>query len=101
MLYEQLRNDALASAHASPSPGLAVFLLKGMQAWMCVWSACLQSIGAEAASYPSNRPSGGGLVAERSAEHFNEQTCIAAGYREQITAILVQIILGQSQEVSK
>ena len=70
---------------------------------MRVWSLCLRSIAAEAATHAPERPSSSEQVAvsERSGEQFIGRAYIAADVREQITAILVQIILGQSQEVPR
>jgi hypothetical protein len=100
-LYEQLRSEALASQDGNSSPGLAVFLLKGMCAWMRVWSLCMQRAeeGPTASSYgcPSNDRHG--PAPEPSGEQFVEEARIPADVRAQIVGILAQIILGQYQEV--
>jgi len=68
---------------------------------MRAWSSCLQGVECEAASSAPEHPSSGGQIAgsERPDEQYVERTRVPAEVREKIAAILVQIILGQSQEV--
>src|SRR4030095_7410549 len=56
--YEQLRTDALSAAPSrSTGPALALFLRKGMTAWMRAWSPCMQHAAAEVAPPPATAPS--------------------------------------------
>ena len=82
--YEQLRNDALSMAHGgAPAPGLALFLRKGMTAWMQAWSP-----GPQNAAATSAPPSGA------------TQSC-PPDIRTQIAAVLAGIILNQQLEVNR
>lgn len=52
--YEQLRNDAVSlSAGRTPAPGLALFLRKGMSAWMRAWKPYLATTDAATAPPPA------------------------------------------------
>ena len=81
--YEQLRNDArsLPAGHA-PTPGLVLFLRKGMTAWMRAWSACMPKPTPGTTLLPSAAPS------------------CAVDVRSQIATILAGMILGREREVS-
>ena len=51
--YEQLRSDALSRpAGRAPALGLALFLRKGMTAWMRTWSSYIQVAAPETAPLP-------------------------------------------------
>ena len=79
--YEQLRNDALSPAAARcPTPGLALFLRKGMTAWMRAWSPCMQNAAAEITAPPPATPS------------------YPQDIRAQLTVLLASLILGQQLE---
>ena len=81
--YEQLRNDALSRpAGHVPAPGLALFLRKGMAAWMHAWSCCMPKPAPETASLPDAAP-----------------TC-SVDLRTQIAVILAGMILGRQPEAS-
>lgn len=81
--YEQLRNDALSlpPGHA-PTPGLALFLRKGMTAWMRAWSSCIPRPTPETALLPGVVPS------------------CSVDVRAQIATIIAGIILDRQPEVS-
>ena len=102
-LYEQLRHDILASGYplgdSRSAQGLAVFLLKGMGAWMRAWSSCMPEVEDAAVSIPPEcRPDTQlDLAPARSDRRSLEAAYIPAGVREQITTILTQIILGSNQ----
>lgn len=81
--YEQLRKDALSlPAGHTPAPGLALFLRKGMTAWMRAWSCCMPKPAPKTASLPDSTP-----------------TC-SVDIRTQIATILAGMILGRQLEVS-
>ena len=75
--YEQLRNDAL-----SLGVGRALFLRKGMIAWMRAWSHCTQKVAPEMAALSSTAPA------------------CSIDIRSQIAALLVGMILGRQSEVA-
>jgi hypothetical protein len=81
--YEQLRKDALSPAIGrSPAPGLALFLRKGMIAWMRAWSPCMSAV-AEAASPAVATPS------------------CPQDIRAQLAVLLAGLILGQQLEATR
>ena len=81
--YEQLRRDAIGTlAHRGEGLGLALFLRRGMAAWMQAWSECAPHIE------PSPR-----------AEPGVDET-IPAGLRSQIATLLAGMILCLQQEGS-
>jgi hypothetical protein len=77
--YEQLRNEAL-SLPAGHAPGLALFLRKGMTAWMRAWSSCMPKPVSETASLVGAVP-----------------TC-SVDIRAQIATILAGMILSRQPE---
>ncbi|MCC6153792.1 MAG: hypothetical protein IT367_08555 [Candidatus Hydrogenedentes bacterium] len=80
--YEQLRNDALSpAAGRSPAPGLALFLRKGMIAWMRAWS-CLPNPAAEVLPPPAATSS------------------CPQDIRAQLAVLLAGLILGQQLEAA-
>jgi len=81
--YEQLRNDArsLPAGHA-PTPGLVLFLRKGMTAWMRAWSSCVP------------KPTPGTTLLPGAAASYSVDV------RAQIATILAGMILGYQPEVS-
>jgi hypothetical protein len=80
--YEHLRSDALSlEAGRSPAPGLALFLRKGMTAWMRAWSPCMNA-APEMALPPSAKQSSPPEI------------------RAQLAAILAAMILGQKLEIT-
>jgi hypothetical protein len=79
--YEQLRRDATElSAYRVPSRGLALFLQRGMKAWMQAWSDCAG-------------PAEPGTRAYDGIDHTPP-----ADLRPQITAVLAGIILCLQQQ---
>jgi hypothetical protein len=82
--YEQLRADALDPGEERVlTPGLALFLRRGMAAWIEAWpQAPERRLGASAPDY-SDRPR------------------LPLGLRQQISLILAGMILAQRQEVSR
>ena len=82
--YEQLRKDALspAAARRSPAPGLALFLRKGMVAWMRAWSTCMPDTDAEVTSPADAVP-----------------PC-PQDIRAQLAVLLAGLILGQQLEAT-
>lgn len=80
--YEQLRRDAISrSARSGGGLGLALFLRRGMTAWMQAWSECA---AAETESYPT---SGG-------------KETIPADMRSQLAILLAGMILSLRQEAT-
>ncbi|MBV8843258.1 MAG: hypothetical protein JO307_10650 [Bryobacterales bacterium] len=74
--YEQLRRDAIARlAYRGEGLGLALFLRRGMTAWMQAWSECTANIE------PSTRMEPG------------VDETIPAGLRSQIATLLAGMIL--------
>jgi hypothetical protein len=81
--YECLRNDALSLEEGrSPAPGLALFLRKGMTAWMRAWSPYTPNAASEMALPPSANQSS------------------PPDIRAQLTALLAGMILGQHLEIT-
>ena len=81
--YEQLRQDALSlSTGCAPTPGLVLFLRKGMTAWRQAWSPCRQPAIPDTAARPSAPPLGSFEV------------------RVQIATILAGMILQRPREVN-
>jgi len=81
--YKQLRNDALSlPAGHTPTPGLALFLRKGLTAWMRVWSSCIPKPTQETALLPGAVPS------------------CSVDVRAQIATIVAGMIRGRQPEVS-
>ena len=79
--YEQLRRDAMGrSAHHSEGLGLALFLRRGMTAWMQAWSECTGAVE------PITRAQAGATEA------------IPVDMRSQITTLLASMILSVQQE---
>src|ERR1035441_3523503 len=70
-----------ASAANSPAPGLALFLRKGMTAWMRAWSPYTPNAAPEMALPPSANQSS------------------PPDIRAQLTALLAGMILGQHLEI--
>src|SRR6266849_4376686 len=81
--YEQLRRDATGrSAHAVQGLGLALFLRRGMTAWMQAWSQCTDC----AAPNTHPRPA--------------TPAAVPMDLRAQIATLLAGIILGLQQEAT-
>lgn len=81
--YEQLRNDALSlSAGRTSAPGLALFLRKGMSAWMRAWKPYLATNGSATAPPPAGSLHG------------------SFDIRAQIANILAGMILSQQLEAT-
>jgi hypothetical protein len=81
--YEQLRREATGcSEHAAQGLGLALFLRRGMTAWMQAWSQCADR-GA-----PNTRP------------HPASIAPVPKDLRAQIATLLAGIILGLQQEAT-
>jgi hypothetical protein len=52
--YEQLRREATSSSeHGGEGLGLALFLRRGMTAWMQAWSQCTDSLTPKACPQPA------------------------------------------------
>src|ERR1700720_511110 len=81
--YEQLRREATScSEHAAQGLGLALFLRRGMTAWMQAWSQCTDS------ATPNAHP--------RQAR----PAAVPTDLRTQIATLLAGIILGLQQEAT-
>ena len=81
--YEQLRLEATGrSEHSAQGLGLALFLRRGMAAWMHAWSQCAADLGA-----PDRSP--------RTAS-----AAVPIDMRTQIATLLAGIILGLQQEAT-
>jgi hypothetical protein len=81
--YEQLRRDAMGrSTFSGQGLGLALFLRRGMTAWMQAWSECAGKVESETLSV-----SGG-----------NET--VPVSMRSQLTGLLAGMILSLQQEVT-
>lgn len=80
--YERLRNDVLTATGAQVSPGLTVFLRKGMAAWMLMWSLVTEPINHK------DKPTG--AVCRMSGE---SGLVPCASVRAQITSILAEMIV--------
>jgi hypothetical protein len=82
--YEQLRREASTrSEHGSEGLGLALFLRRGMTAWMQAWSQCTDHDAPNA--------------------HFQPATTAAPvpiDLRAQVATLLAGIILGLQQEAT-
>ena len=79
--YEQLRRDAMGRpAHDGEGLGLALFLRRGMTAWMRAWSECARTVE------PVTRSQAGANEA------------IPVDMRSRITTLLASIILSLQQE---
>ena len=80
--YERLRNDVLTATGGQVSPGLAVFLHKGMAAWMQMWLFVAQPTGhKDKPTETTSRISG------------ESDLALHAGVRAQITSILAEMIV--------
>jgi hypothetical protein len=80
--YEQLRRDAKDPARSREGLGLALFLRRGMTAWMQAWSQCTSRITPQAQT--------------RSAT----TAPIPIDVRAQVATLLAGIILGLQQEAA-
>ena len=81
--YEQLRREATGcSEHAAQGLGLALFLRRGMTAWMQAWSQCADP------GTPNIRP------------HPASMTPVPIDLRAQIATLLAGIILSLQQEAT-
>jgi hypothetical protein len=81
--YERLRRDALGSRSLGDEGfGMALFLRRGMAAWMEAWSECTSRIEPGPRSEPQ------------------VDETIPADTRTQITALLASMILGLQQEAT-
>jgi len=81
--YEQLRRDATdMSRRGREGLGLALFLRRGMAAWMQSWSQCTSEAAASAQSSPATT------------------TPIPVDFRAQVATLLAGIILGLHQEAT-
>lgn len=81
--YEQLRRDATGSPAPREGLGLALFLQRGMKAWMQAWSDCSSNVE------PGTRNDAG------------IGNTMPAGMQSQITSLLAGMILSlQPQEAS-
>jgi hypothetical protein len=70
-------------AAGCPAPGLALFLRKGMTAWMRAWSPCMKTAAAETAPLPDTIPP------------------YPLDVRTQLAGILASMILGQQLEITR
>jgi len=81
--YEQLRRDATdMSSRGREALGLALFLRRGMAAWMQAWSQCLDCVTPPA---PSSPPA---------------TTPVPMDVRAQVAMLLAGIILSLHQEAT-
>lgn len=80
--YEQLRRDALRTADGGGGLGLALFLRRGMAAWIQAWPECASDVG----SGPLSRPS--------------VDQAVPADLRSQIATLLAGIVLCLQQEAT-
>jgi len=81
--YEQLRREATGcSEHAAQGLGLALFLRRGMTAWMQAWSQCADP------GTPNTRP------------HPASMAPVPIDLRAQIATLLAGIILSLQQEAT-
>jgi hypothetical protein len=79
--YEQLRRDAISRPiHSGEGLGLALFLRRGMTAWMQAWSKCRGHVEQTAGSQPG------------------ADETIPLDMRSQITTLLASMILSLQQE---
>jgi hypothetical protein len=80
--YEQLRRDATdMSSHVREGLGLALFLHRGMAAWMQAWSQCIDCVTPQALSRPATTP-------------------VPVDVRAQVATLLAGIILSLHQEAA-
>src|SRR6266849_11194671 len=81
--YEQLRREATGcSEHAAQGLGLALFLRRGMTAWMQAWSQCTDGAAPDAQPRPAT------------------PAAVPIDLRMQIATLLAGIILGLQQELN-
>jgi hypothetical protein len=81
--YEQLRREATScSEHAAQGLGLALFLRRGMTAWMQAWSQCTDGVTPNAHPRPAT------------------PAAVPMDLRTQIATLLAGIILGLQQEAT-
>lgn len=81
--YEQLRADALDPGEERVvTPGLALFLRRGMAAWIEAWPQA-----------PERRTG--------TAPDYSDRPRLPLGLRQQMSLILAGMILAQRQEVSR
>jgi hypothetical protein len=81
--YEQLRREATSrSGHAAQGLGLALFLRRGMTAWMQAWSQCTDCAAPNAHPRPATA------------------AAVPMDLRTQIATVLAGIILGLQQEAT-
>ena len=80
--YEQLRRDATdMSSRGREALGLALFLRRGMAAWMQAWSPCMDCVTPLAPPRPATTP-------------------VPMDVRGQVAMLLAGIILGLHQEAT-
>jgi hypothetical protein len=81
--YERLRREVLGSPFPDAAGfGRALFLRRGMTAWMQAWAECGRRIEPDPPSQP------------------RVEATVTADLRAQITALLVGMILSRQQEVT-
>jgi hypothetical protein len=81
--YEQLRRDAMnRSTSGGQGLGLALFLRRGMTAWMQAWSECASKVEPETRSVSGGHES------------------ILVDMRSQLTSLLAGMILSLQQEAT-
>ena len=81
--YEQLRREATScSEHAAQGLGLALFLRRGMTAWMQAWSQCTDHAAPDTHPRPAT------------------PAAVPLDLRTQIATLLAGIILGLQQEAT-
>jgi len=82
--YEQLRREATSrSEHGSEGLGLALFLRRGMTAWMQAWSQCTDHDAPNAHSQPATTA-----------------VAVPIDLRAQVATLLAGIILDLQQEAT-
>jgi hypothetical protein len=81
--YEQLRHDIIGGSYGGEGLGRALFLRRGMKAWMQAWSECACDLA------PPTPPLQSGV-----------DESIPVNMRSQITTLLVGMILSLQQEAS-
>jgi hypothetical protein len=81
--YEQLRRDAIeVSARGREGLGLALFLRRGMTAWMQAWSECISCVTPQVQPQPATTAP------------------VPIDVRAQVATLLAGIILGLQQETT-
>jgi hypothetical protein len=81
--YEQLRRQATSRAeYGSKGLGLALFLRRGMTAWMQAWAQCTDHVSPNAQSQPATA------------------AAVPIDLRAQVATLLAGIILGLQQEAT-